>query len=352
MKLRTLALAALLSLAAASAAAADPAKVGYPNSIASTGDSITRAFNTCSFPFIDCPANSWATGSSSTVASHYWRILQANPLISGRSYNDAKTGAKMVDLNGQVTTVSSQHVDYVTVLMGANNVCTSSEATMTPVDTVRAQLRQALDTLAAGSPDTRILVATIPDIYNLWNVLHTNFAAVFVWSIYGICQSMLANPTSTAPADVARRARVRQRNIDDNAAIAAVCARYIHCRFDGNAAFATQFAASDVSTRDYFHPSVSGQAKAARVTWAATFDFTDRTAPVSAAATAPDAAGGTDVTLSATDNVAVAGIEFRTGAAGAWTRYTGTVVVAAGTTITWRAVDVNGNIEATQTLTG
>jgi hypothetical protein len=145
---------------------------------------------------------------------------------------------------------------------------------------------------------------------------------------------------------------VQQRNVDDNNAIAATCAQYIHCRFDNGAAYNLAFTTSDVSTRDYFHPSVAGQAKAAATAWGATFDFTDRTAPVSTAATAPDPAAGTDVTLSATDDVGVAGIEYRLSPATAWTRYTGTVAVPAGTTITWRSVDVNGNIEATQTLTG
>ena len=41
------------------------------------------------------------------------------------------------------------------------------------------------------------------------------------------------------------------------------------CRFDNNAVFSTVFTTSDVSTRDYFHPSVAGQAKLAAVTWAA-----------------------------------------------------------------------------------
>ena len=67
-----------VALAAASAALADPAKVGYPSSIASTGDSITRAFETCSLPFTDCPVNSWSTGTSSTVNSQYRRILAGN----------------------------------------------------------------------------------------------------------------------------------------------------------------------------------------------------------------------------------------------------------------------------------
>ena len=173
---------------------------------------------------------------------------------------------------------------------------------------------------------------------------------MLTWTFGGICQSLLANPMSTSSADSARRLRVRQRSIDDNAAIAGVCAEFIHCRFDGGAAFALQFATSDVSTRDYFHPSISGQTKAASVTWAAGFDFTDASPPTSTPATAANPAGGTDVTLSATDNAGVSGIEYRLGAATAWTRYTAPVTVPSGTSITFRAVDVNGNIEATQTL--
>ena len=60
-------------------------------------------------------------------------------------------------------------------------------------------------------------------------------------------------------------------------------------------------------------------------------------------------ARGTDVTLSAADNVGVSGIEYRLGAARAWARYTSPVAVPSGSSITFRAVDVNGNIDATQT---
>jgi lysophospholipase L1-like esterase len=289
--------AAWICALAAPAAMADPAVTGYPNSIASTGDSITRAFNTCLFPFIDCPPNSWSTGTSATVNSHYRRILAVNPAVYGRNFNDAKTGAKMAGLQAQVQTAVAQRPEYVTVLMGANDVCTSSESTMTSVDTLRSQFQSALTTLTVGLPNTRVYVVSIPDVYHLWEILHTNLNAVLTWTIGGICQSLLANPMSTSSADTARRLRVRQRAIDDNNAIAGVCAAFIHCRYDNGAAFALQFARSDVSTRDYFHPSVAGQAKAAGVTWAAGFDFTDGIAPVSAATTAPDPAGGTEVTL-------------------------------------------------------
>jgi lysophospholipase L1-like esterase len=337
---------AAVALLAAPTAGADPSTVGYPSSIASTGDSITRAFNTCAFPFVDCTANSWSTGSSSTVRSHYRRILAANPAIAGHNPNDARTGAKMADLNRQVAAAVSQQAEYVTILMGANDVCTSSESTMTPVATLRAQFQQALETLTNGRPDARIFVASIPNVYNLWEILHTNFAAVLTWSIGGICQSLLKNPLSFAQADVDRRARVAQRNADDNASLAAVCAQYLHCRFDGGAAYRTQFTPSDVSTRDYFHPSLAGQAKAASVTWVVTFDFGDHVAPVSSWTVS-----GGMLTVSATDDAGVSGVELRS-PGGSWAPYTGPVALPPGQSVDERAVDVNGNIEASHTITG
>ena len=342
------AVASALALAAASSAAAEPARVGFPSSIASTGDSITRAFNTCSFPYVDCPSNSWSTGTASWT--HYRRILAANPAISGRTSNHAVTGADMADLSGQVQAAVARRAAYVTILMGANDVCAASEASMTPTATFRAQLEQSLATLSTGLPDARIFISSIPDIYQLFSIYRFNLGAVSVWSAAGICQSMLANPLSNAAADVDRRVRVRQRNVDYNTQLAAACALYVHCRFDGNAGFNTAFVRADVTTRDYFHPSVAGQSKLAGISWSATFDFRDVTAPSSFATTTP-APAGTVVTLAATDNAGVAGIEIRLGAAG-WTRYTGPVTVASGVSLTWRAVDVNGNSEATKSVVG
>jgi lysophospholipase L1-like esterase len=264
----TLAFAVLASLVFAGVSAA-----AYPSSMASTGDSITRGFNDCAFPYIDCPSASWSTGTNTTVNSHYRRILVANPTISGRNFNNAATGADMADLLGQMQRAVSQGVDYVTVEMGANDVCASSEAGMTPVATFRAQFEQAMAAVTAGLPSARIFVASIPNIYNLWAIYRDSFSARTVWALAGICQSMLARPASNTDADVARRERVRQRNIDYNTQLAQVCAVYFSCRFDANAVFNTAFVRSDVTTRDYFHPSLSGQAKLASVTWAATFAF-------------------------------------------------------------------------------
>ena len=267
MKLRlVLPLAATVALALTASA-----NGAYPNSIASTGDSITRAFNDCWFPYIDCPSASWSTGTSSY--SHYRRIQAVNFGITGRSYNHAVSGADMADLYGQVQGVIGRQAQYVTILMGANDVCASSEAGMTDVAVFRAQFAAALGSLTTSLPSTRIFVSSIPDIYQLFSLYRYDLGANAVWAVAGICQSMLAYPFSNLPADVERRARVRQRNIDYNTQLAQVCASYTQCRFDNNAVFSTPFVRSDVTTRDYFHPSVNGQAKLAAVTWSQAAGF-------------------------------------------------------------------------------
>src|SRR5262249_15573614 len=104
------------------------ASVPLPNSIASTGDSITRAFDVTWSGCVlkDCPQYSWSTGINTTVDSQYQRILAVNPLINGQDFNFAHTGATMADLDGQLKSAAAAGVQYATVLMGANDLCTSS----------------------------------------------------------------------------------------------------------------------------------------------------------------------------------------------------------------------------------
>ena len=272
MRLRSMVLvlaAATATLASGGTATALP----VPSSMSSLGDSITRGFNACGW-FADCTDRSWSTGGYSTVNSHYLRIRAKNATINGRNYNDAKTGAKMIDLNGQAQAAVSRNVDYVTILMGANDACTSTEAGMTSVATYRAQLDQALATIKNGLPNAAVFVASVPDVKRLWFIGKDNSSARTAWNSFGICQSMLANPLSTAQADVDRRNRVQQRVIDFNTQLAQACTAYgANCDFDGNATFNYQFVLSQVSTWDYFHPNTNGQAVLASVTYPAGFNW-------------------------------------------------------------------------------
>ena len=127
------------------------ASPSLPGSIAGIGDSITRAADVCCW-YGDHPAQSWSTGGGffDGIRSHYERIRALNPSIWGRNYNDAVSGAKMRDAQAQAQTAVTQGASYVTVLMGGNDVCTGSMATMTSVSDFRAQLAAAMPTTATG----------------------------------------------------------------------------------------------------------------------------------------------------------------------------------------------------------
>jgi lysophospholipase L1-like esterase len=245
------------------APAASPAPA-LPDSIAGIGDSITRATDVCCW-YGDHPPNSWSTGGSAFdgVQSHYERIRALNPAVSGRNYNDARAGARMRDAPAQAQTAAAQQARYVTILMGANDVCTSSPSTMTSVDDFRAQFSAAMNVLASGLPaGSHVFVSSIPNVYRLWQVLRTNPAAQLVWAVAQICQAMLSPFNSEA----ARQA-VLARERAFNQVLAEVCGQYAFCRFDDLAVFNYPFSASHVSKLDYFHPNLAGQATLASITW-------------------------------------------------------------------------------------
>jgi hypothetical protein len=74
-----------------------------------------------------------------------------------------------------------------------------------------------------------------------------------------------------ATRTAAERQQVVDREQAFNQVLAETCAKYSRCRWDGWAVYKYPFSASQVSTLDYFHPGLSGQAALARVTWAASW---------------------------------------------------------------------------------
>jgi hypothetical protein len=124
-----------------------------------------------------------------------------------------------------------------------------------------------MTTLENGLPaGALVFVSSIPNVYRLWQVLHTNWLARATWSVAKICQSML----SSSRTETDRQA-VLSRERAYNDALASVCGQYANCRFDGYSVFNYPFAANQVSTKDYFHPNLSGQAVIASTTWAASW---------------------------------------------------------------------------------
>jgi lysophospholipase L1-like esterase len=293
------ALSALMISFALLAGTAQATKV--PRVMAALGDSITRAYNTTgngcpTGPGLDCPKNSWATGTNPAVDSFRERLdaISPQPLTA---YNDAVSGARAVDLLSQAQVAAGQDPELVLIEIGANDACAP---TPTPTALFREQVREALEVLVSGNKQVYIQLMSIPDINNLRTIFTEppDPNALLRWELFHVCQGLLANPLSTEPADEERREAFRAQVIAYNEALEEVCAEFKRCVWDDYAVFSTGFTTADVatvqntgglpippfnqvpvigpgnpnSTADYFHPSVSGQAKLAEAAWSTTFN--------------------------------------------------------------------------------
>ncbi|UQA95554.1 SGNH/GDSL hydrolase family protein [Streptomyces halobius] len=224
-----------------------------PASIAALGDSITVGFDACTV-LSDCPQVSWATGTDPKVDSLARRLV-ANPAT--HSWNYARTGALMSDLPDQVAAAAVRKPELVTVLIGANDACRGNVRAMTPQAVFRAQFEAAMKKLRRTLPRTQVYVAAVPDLRRLWSEGRKNPLGKQVWKL-GICGSMLRAPDDLTEKAEQRRERVRKRVMAYNAALKNVCRKDALCRFDG-AVFDYPFTDRQLSTWDWFHPSVRGQ---------------------------------------------------------------------------------------------
>jgi lysophospholipase L1-like esterase len=117
----------------------------------------------------------------------------------------------MAQAASQAAGAVEHQADYVTILMGANDACTSSTETMTPVEDFRAQFAAAIEILRSELPEARVFVGSIPNIYRLWQIYKDSSVARFVWRTARICQSTLAS-SNTEVDRQAVLARVRHFN--------------------------------------------------------------------------------------------------------------------------------------------
>ena len=208
----------------------------------------------------------------------------------------------MENAPAQAANAVAQGADYVTIEMGGNDACRRRLVSRRLRRPTGPSSRRRSTRSGRGLPKAYIFVASIPNI----NILHTIFTspvdlnALTRWSAFNVCQALLANPTSTAAADVQRRADFQAQVIaynEPSPKSAGLSAEPLQVR--RGAAYNTSFTTSDVanvtnrdrskhvpvqcpadlrpgipnSTADYFHPSLAGQAKIADSTWASTYSF-------------------------------------------------------------------------------
>ncbi|MFF6810770.1 SGNH/GDSL hydrolase family protein [Streptomyces sp. NPDC012403] len=235
-----------------------------PESVAAVGDSITRGFDACGV-LADCPEVSWATGDSEEVDSLAVRLL-GRAGAAGRSWNYSVTGARMVDLPGQMARAVRRSPELVAVMAGANDACRETTSAMTPVADFRADFREAMRTLREALPKAQVYVASVPNLKRLWSQGRTNPLGKQVWKL-GICPSMLGDADALDAAATLRRETVQNRVEDYNEVLEEVCAEDRRCRFDGGAVYEYRFGTDQLSHWDWFHPSVDGQAELAEIAY-------------------------------------------------------------------------------------
>ncbi|WP_408057080.1 SGNH/GDSL hydrolase family protein [Streptomyces changanensis] len=237
-----------------------------PASVAAVGDSITRGFDACGV-LADCPEVSWATGSDAGVDSLALRLLGASALPS-RSWNLARSGARVAELPAQMALAAARKPGLVAVMVGANDACRPSVDLMTPVADFRASFESAVAALRRTAPEAQLYVASVPDLHRLWSTGRDHPVGRQVWPM-GVCGSMLADANDLGAAATARRAAVRERVVAYNGVLRDVCARDARCRHDGGAVFDYRFGSGQLSPWDVFHPSRDGQGRLAKIAYRA-----------------------------------------------------------------------------------
>jgi lysophospholipase L1-like esterase len=247
--------------------AAASASVPLPDSMAAVGDSITQAFDVkVTGLFQDNPAYSWSTGNNKSVDSEYERILAANPAIKGHEHNDSVAGDMMANLDGQVKTAAAQGVQYLTIEIGADDLCVNTVGEMTPTATFQSEFQQALTDFTAADPAASIFVASIPNIYQVWQLEHSNPLAEVVWNTLPFCPDMLDSGVTSA-----QQQQIVQQEQAYNQVLASVCPDFTQCLFDNDAVYDFKFKKADLSPVDFFHPSIAGQRLLASTAWSAGF---------------------------------------------------------------------------------
>jgi lysophospholipase L1-like esterase len=246
-----------------------------PALVGAIGDSLTVAFD-ADARLGPQPEHSWVVGTAADdgVVSHLERLraLGGHPAVIVA----ARPGAAIATAATQAATVldaaralQGGETAYVTVELGANDLCGSSFADVTSVDAFRRAAAAAFELLQDGLPTgSHLLVLSVPDVVRLRALVAAVPAARRLHRQYRVCESVLGQD---ADPD-----QLRDRIRHYNSVLSGLCddldRSTVDCRHDipgdpARSLFDATFDLRDLSPLDYFHPSLVGQGRIADATW-------------------------------------------------------------------------------------
>jgi lysophospholipase L1-like esterase len=268
--------------AASASPVATAAKVPLPALLAAIGDSYSQAWSVSPKYLYDHPQFSWVVGTNSNdgVSSILERLraLGASPIVvdaatSGRKMSDAVRQAGLVAAAARRLPAGKSA--YVTFELGTNDLCASPEF-MTDPAVFTNQLQTAMTALKAALPaGSRILMLSIPNFPHFREITQADAAAKALLS-----QKKNLNRCAPYLGTFSESALTRANAYlgEYDAALEAACADVdthpgkagrLHCTYNAGLLGESDFSIKDLSTADYFHPSLSGQARMAANGWRA-----------------------------------------------------------------------------------
>lgn len=232
--------------------------------MASIGDSITTGFNAKN-P-LDNKSLNWSTGYSTSgkVNSHYWRV---KGIYEGEVYqvNQAKAGAQSDAILGQMESIikdlKGRELDYLTVMIGANDVCSWPAEHETRLNEFGVRVRATLERAMAVNPDIKITLVPVPNMLRLYEVGKATSGCSTKWKVMKICKNLLLNK------DEYERTAFGERVVDLNHVLADIAADYPQSVHFAQEVATFEFNKADISGYDCFHPSQQGQDQIAAKAW-------------------------------------------------------------------------------------
>ena len=259
---------------------AAPSRPPLPAMLAAIGDSYTQAYSVSPSYKYDHAQFSWVVGTQKgdgvNSLLERFRSLGGSPVVvdaatSGRKMNDAVRQAKVV--TAAAAKLGPGRTVYVTFELGTNDLCDDPKTSSTDF---LNQLKSATDILATALPKgSRLLMIPVPDFRAFHAITQADPAARAALALTQNsrrCAPFLGTDSPLSAADAALVLATY-----DNA-LKATCAQLdasviqggnLACTYNEELTSDRDFTIKDLSTVDYFHPSLSGQAKMAADAWQA-----------------------------------------------------------------------------------
>jgi len=253
-----------------------------PSLLGAIGDSYSQGYSVSPSNLRDHIAFSWVIGSARNdgVFSLYERFkaIGGSPTVvdaatSGRQMKDAPRQANLVVAAAKK--LKPGQTAYVTFELGTNDLCADPDPKTDPVS-FGTDLATAVSTLRAGLPaGSRILMLPVPDFPHFYDITQASAAAR---ANLALPQNSFRCPPYLGDSGPFSMAQANDYLARYDAALEGACSATtttdspsgkLYCTYNATLLADTDFRIADLSTVDFFHPSLSGQARMAANAWAA-----------------------------------------------------------------------------------